>query len=81
MCDFKGAGAFGREFSGWYLEFKVSGFEPDFVSDFPGFEVREGSFLHVLLGKFMGGFSFLLSILNLLSCCSRAERKVFLGGG
>ena len=33
---------FGQEFPGGYLELKVSGFELDLVSDFPGFEVREG---------------------------------------
>ena len=66
MCNLKGASVFGQEFPGGYLELKVSGFELDLVSDFPGFEVREGSFLHLLLYEFVGGFSFLPCILNLV---------------
>ena len=55
---------FGRDFSGWYLEFEISGLEPDFVPNFLGFEVEEGPFLYALLGKFVGCFGFLLCILN-----------------
>ena len=66
MCDLKGASAFGREFPGWYLKFEVSGLKPDFVLNFPGFEVGNGPFLHSFLCKFVGGFGFLLCILNLI---------------
>ena len=66
MCDFEGASSFGQEFPGEYLEFEVSGFEPDLVSNFPGFETGEGLFLHALLCKFVGSFGFLPCILNLV---------------
>ena len=57
---------FGQEFPRGYLEFEVSGFKPDFVSNFPGFDVREGSLSHALLCQFVGGFSFFLCVLNLI---------------
>ena len=66
MCDFKGASSFGREFPGGYLEFEISGFEPDFISNFSRFEVSEGLFLHALMSEFVGGFSFLSCVLNLV---------------
>ena len=66
MSDFKETCLFGREFPRGYLEFEVSGFKPNFVSNFPGFEVREGSLSYMLLCQFVGSFSFLLYILNLI---------------
>ena len=66
LSDFKRAGSLGWEFPRRYLKLEVSGFEPDFVSNFPGFEAREGSLSHALLCQFVGGFSFLLYILNLV---------------
>ena len=66
MHNFKGANLFGGDFPSWYLELEISGLKPDFVSNFPGFEVEKGLFLHVLLGEFVGSFGFLLCILNLI---------------
>ena len=66
MSDFKGASSFGQELPRGYLEFEVSGFKPDFVSNFSGFEAREGSLSHMLLCQFVGSFGFLLCILNLI---------------
>ena len=66
MCDFEGAGAFGRGFPGWYLKFEISGLKPDFVPKFPGFEAGEDPFLHALLGEFVGSFSFLPYVPNLV---------------
>ena len=48
------------------MKLKVSGLKPDFVFDFPGFDMREGSFLHLLLYKFVGSFGFFLYVLNLV---------------
>ena len=75
MCDFKGAGSFDKEFPGGYLKLKVSGFEPYLVSDFPGFEVGEGSFLHSLLCEFVGSFGFLLCVLNLIESLLKSWKE------
>ena len=74
MCDFKGAGLFSQEFPGGYLELEISGFKPDLVSDFPGFEVR-GLFLHMLLCKFVGSFGFLLCVLNLVESLLKSWKE------
>ena len=66
MSDFEGASSLGQEFPRRYLELEVSGFMPDFVSNFPGFEAREGLLSYVFLCQFVGGFSFLPCILNLV---------------
>ena len=68
---------FGREFSGWYLEFEVFGLEPDFVSNFPRFKMGEGLFLHMLLDEFVGHFGFLLCILNLTELLLKSWKEGF----
>ena len=75
MGDFKGVGLFCREFLGRYLEFEVSCFKPDFVSDFPGFEAREGSFLHALLCQFVGSLGLLPCILNLVELLLESQKE------
>ena len=75
MSDFKGASSFGQELPRGYLEFEVSGFKPDFVSNFPGFEAREGSFSHALLCQFVSGFGFLPCIFDLIELLLRSWKE------
>ena len=75
MSDFKGADLLGQEFSRRYLELEVSGFEPDFVSNFPGFELREGSLSHALLCQFVGSFGFLPCVLNLVESLFKSWKE------
>ena len=80
MGDFEGAGLFGQEFPRGYLEFEVSDFQPDFVSNFSGFEAREGLFSHVLLHQFVGSFGFLPYILNLIESLLESWKEGFSKG-
>ena len=57
------------------MELEVSGFEPDFVFNFPGFEVREGLFSHVLLCQFVGSFGLRLCGFDLVESLLKNWKK------
>ena len=57
------------------MELEVSGFEPDLIFDFPGFEVREGLFLYMSSCEFVGSFSFLLYVLNLVESLLKSWKE------
>ena len=75
MSDFERASLLGQEFPRRYLELEVSDFEPDFVSNFLGLEAREGLLSHVLLCQFVGGFSFLPCVLNLVESLLKSWKE------
>ena len=85
LCNFEGACLFGRKFSGEYLKLEISAFKPDLVINFPGFEVEEGLFFHLLLCEFVSGLHFLSCVLNLvqllLESWKRGSSKRWVGSG
>ena len=81
LGDFKGASLFCQEFPRRYLEFEVSCFKPDFVSDFPSLKQKKvHSFMRCCASLWVALASFHASSIW-LSRCLRAGRKVFLRGG
>ena len=57
------------------MKFEVFDFEPDLISNFPGFEVIEGLFSHALLCQFVGGFGFLPCIFNLVESLLKSWKE------